>query len=296
MTIAFLFSLAWLAVPASAGDYPPWIEGTTWVVKTIYRDSRQGDEDPEHGGSSSAWSSPIYWTYRVKRVKPIQGGKSYLIQVVDKTASRANGASLIVDHFDAAQDGQEVMALTSIKLYEPVAGEITTQSHVFTSPGEDPAPVTGDESIIPFDFPVMPLIEGSSDGPETKRVKLYTISEGAETLTFARDIEQTEYVNKPLGSFVDGELKTYFDGKGFPVEGLKMVELHRNFDGTRIKQIWTSGYPWYLYSERPDRRSWLWEVQGLSGSQTPQLAPPSVENGSAAPPEAIPTPAPKHGG
>jgi hypothetical protein len=310
--------------PATA-QAPRWLEGTSWVVKTVYRqmpehkediEEKDDKENPEH--AATPWTPPVYWTFRVKRIKEIPGGYTYLIQVQDKDGSRASMASLIVnssfsgEKVDGKTPNLDSLNITGGKFYSVVAGELRPEQKIFTNPGDEPVPVIGDHTIIPCCFPVLPLLSGGPGSPETKKVKLFTISEELDGLTFARDIEQTEYLNKPLETFIDKDLVAHLESKKFPTTGLKMVELTRKFDGMVVRQVWADDLPWFLYSESPTRKSWLWEVSGEStkdldvpddedGSDEPVT--PSIAPGSGAPlppepgvrisPEAPPSPSPE---
>lgn len=303
--LSLLVSLLVLVSDPALAQAPRWLEGTSWVVKTVYRElpdhhedgeKKEGAEDKDH--ASTPWTAPIYWTFRVKRIKEIPGGYTYLIQVQDKEGSRASMASLFVS---SSLSGEKVVGKTPVleslnitggKFYSVVAGEMRPEQKIFTNPGDEPVPVIGDNTIIPCCFPVLPLLAGGPGSPETKKVKLFTVTEELDGLAFARDIEQTEFLNKPLETFVDKELGPYLESKKFPTTNLKMVELTRKFDGMVVRQVWGGDLPWFLYSESPTRKSWLWEVSGESekdldvpddedGSDEPVT--PSIAPGSGAP-------------
>lgn len=265
--------------PIVAGSgLPDWPEGMSWTVKSSYRKlpvGRAGKDVKPESITIPGWSEPTYWSYHVKKVKHGTGGSQYLVQVKNKDGGKAAMASLYLARY-AVPGGVEVLALTKGKFYTLIQGQLKPAAKDYVPPGSPPFPVVGDDSLIPYDFPVLPFLPRAPSGQKTGELtRTFGVTEDMDGLKFARDVTQIEHQNRSVEQFVNKELADYLKSKGWDAGELAMIELKRKFDGMTVKQVWSAELPWPLYSESATARSWLWEFERPTPGAAPSSAPPA---------------------
>jgi len=277
-----------MAAPA----LPAWDDNIVWTVKSIYRKQPKGKsekgaspEDPDLAG----WSDPLYWSFTVKIKKGPSGANYYLVQVRNRDGSKANMASLFFAKFRPQPDGPEVLSLFKGKYYSMVGDQPRQVAKTYAKPPSLPQPVFADDSLIPYDLPALPFLAPAPPGQaKTALTRTYSIVDQSDGLKFARDVIQLEHQRMTIEAFCGKEVVEYLKTKGWPTSGVTLVELRRQFDGCRVKQVWNVKVPWFLYSESPTCRSWLWEIETSAKPVTEPVHNPSA----AAPSASSPTPSP----
>jgi hypothetical protein len=264
--------------PIVAGsDLPAWVEGMVWTVKTAYRKlpiGRVGKDVKPEDVAIPGWSDPTYWSYTVKKVKRGTGGSQYLLQVRNKDGSKAAMASLYLARYPLAASGPEVLALNKGKFYTLLQGQLKPTSKDYVPMGAPSFPVLADDSLIPYDFPVLPFLPRPPTGQKSSDLtRTFAITEDLDGLKFARDVAQIEHQNTSVDSFVNKELADYLKSKAWDAPDLAMIEMKRKFDGMTVKQVWSPKLPWPVYSETATVRSWLWEYEPPKPGSTPAPTP-----------------------
>ena len=121
----------------------------------------------------------------------------------------------------------------------------------------NPAPVLSQDTLVPYDLPVFPLVRRSiqkSDGFDAykeaapKAFKKITKVGG---LSFKKTVEQKE--KAPDKQFADA-FTAYRGGESF------QVELYDTNTKGVLTQIWQEGAPWAVYSETYGRKARLVEA------------------------------------
>ena len=285
------------AAPLGTGSgLPEWREGTGWTVKTVYRKlpvKRAGKNVKPEELSVSGWSEPTYWSFLVKKVKGGGGITQYLLQVRNKDGGKAALASLYLARYPMGP-ATDVMALTRGKFYTMMSGLLKPTTRPYVTPGQQPHPVLAEDSVIPYDVPALPFQAKAPPGvKETELARTFSFTEDLDGQKVAREVTQVEIQNTTLDAFGGKELTEYIKSKGWATTDLSYVELRRNSELPKVKQVvkqvWSPKLPWYLYSETPSMRSWLWDLEAPKPEPSPTL--PSIPSPiPSATPSATPSP------
>jgi len=258
-------------VVSSGSGLPDWREGTGWTVKSVYRKLRSPGEAAE-----PEWSEPTYWSFQVKKVKAQGPARQFYLQVRSTDGSRAALASLYFARYPVG--GVDGLSLTRGRFYTLASGQLKPPPpRPFVAPGEPPHPVIADEGPIPYDFPALPFQARAPSGTkETELARTFAVIEKLENgKTAGRDVTQVEHQNATVESFAGNELSEYLKSKGWAAPDLSLVEMRRKSDNLAVKQIWSPRLPWFLYSESPTMRSWLWDLEAPKPVPAPSSGAPS---------------------
>lgn len=265
-------------VPGSG--LPEWTEGMNWTVKSVYRKlpiGRVGKDVKPEDLPLPGWTEPTFWTFHVKKVKRGSGVSQYLVQVRAKDGDKAAMASLFLARYPIG-GGAEVLSLSKGKFYTMIAGQLRPTSRPYVPAGNPSFPVLADDSLIPYDMPVLPFLPRAPVGQKGGDLtRTFAVTEDNDGLKFARDVTQIEHQGKSMESFVGKEVAEYVKAKGWDGQELTLVELKRKFDGQDVKQVWSNKLPWFLYSESSTMRSWLLET-GADEPGPAQSPAPSAQN------------------
>jgi len=241
------------ATGASWAFSPRWEAGLTWTVSTVYANAALGKRRPEDGPRKTEWSPATSWMYHVSKVERREGVTYYLVQVKDREHESSALASLVFGTFELS-DGSTHLALLRGKFLKQVRNERVLTEMNENEPGQAPRPVLTEMSIIPYDFPVMPLMKASA-GEARRRV--FEVTQQLDSMAFAKDVVQLDQIGLDPDRFSHGEIARRSGFADVPRNSMVFVELSRDFDGYRCRQVWSPALPWPLYSDNGTSRSVL---------------------------------------
>lgn len=221
------------AVPAEQGFVPSWKIGEKWVLEASYRDQRlQGD----------VWLPPVQWVFQVKSMKSVQRTNCYVVHVYPKAKNLKLQAILYLSTRD-------LRPMRLIEIFPTANGVKNREVPIDPFHAE---PLLGDDTLIPYDLPVFPLVRPSqqrADGfaayaaPEPK---VYDKINKVAGFSFKRQVSQTD--KKPDRQHADAFAAYRLGGETF------QVELTDARSGTVQTQLWQEGSPWAISNDSENRR------------------------------------------
>jgi hypothetical protein len=238
------------AQDSGTGFVPTWKIGDTWTVEASYRDMKNVGEP---------WLPPVRWVFRVRAEKNIHRTDCYVIHVYPEKRDLKVQAVLYLGKRD-------LRALRVIDIFPTASGVKSREKSVDAL---HPIPLIAEDSIVPYDLPVFPLVRRSVQQSDS-----FAAYKDPEPVSFARvksvggftfksSVQQTN--KKP-----DRQLADSFSSYRY---GSELFEIQL-FDATRggmMTQVWQTGAPWALSSDSPHKR-----VRLIS---TPPVANPTNQSG-----------------
>lgn len=257
---SLFFFVAQFSFASSSEDgfTPKWRVGQRWVVEATYRDLRAPGE---------VWMVPIKWVFKVRAIKDAFRQKSYVIQVYPQKGDMKVQAILWL----AVKD---LRPLKVVDIFT-VGGKVKTRVRDISDVNPfHPQPLLADDSIVPYDLPVFPLIRQpqtqGADGFNAYRTeapeKKYSTIRKLGGLSFKRTFKQKN--KKPDEQHADAFGAYTRGGETFQVE----IANEKSSNG--ITQLWQEGAPWAISSESKDRKTRL-----IPHSAPVQLNKDNNENG-----------------
>ncbi|MBI4865529.1 MAG: hypothetical protein HY816_01125 [Candidatus Wallbacteria bacterium] len=250
---ALLVLTAWTLFATGAHAFmPAWEQGMTWTVSTVYRRAQLGRPEPGEPAPKAEWSPPTNWVFLVSKVENRKDGRYYLVQVKDREHKSSALASLVFASYKLS-DGDESLALLRGKFLRIVRDKRVVTDAELNEIGQAPRPVLHEQSLIPYDFPSLPLV-----GPKAKeRSRTFEVTIDAGGMQFAKDIVQKEETGLDPERIAGDEIRKRSGFPSTPRERMVFVTLSREMDGALCRQIWVPGLPWPLFVESGDSRSVL---------------------------------------
>ncbi|GAB4270787.1 MAG: hypothetical protein Kow0029_07880 [Candidatus Rifleibacteriota bacterium] len=232
---AFCLSAAG-SVWAQEGFVPKWNVGDRWTLEASYRDMRSPGE---------VWMPPLQWIFKVRAKKVIQDQECYVVHVYPKNRSLKVQAVLWL----AVDDLRPVRV---IDIFPTSEGVKSSERDI--DPG-NPQPLLAEDTLVPYDLPVFPLVKVPSSVQNADGFSAYR-SEGIEKkfakvskiggLSFKRIIGQKN--KTPDKQYADTFAAYRTGGESFQVE---LAEPRSN---TSLIQLWQEGAPWAITSESVARK------------------------------------------
>lgn len=217
---------------------PQWKIGQSWVVDTSYRDVR---------GSSAIWQPVTRWVFKVRNIKDLDGVECYVLHVHSASRSNENQAVLWLSV-------ENLTPLKVIDVYKNASGV----SYSERESGEVAAPLFAEDSIVPYDLPVFPLIrkeqDRSSGGDGVFNKRIFSKKRKTKRFSFKREVTQTDKL--PERSMTDSFL-SYNKGCRLSSSQLYQVSVKEARTGLSMEQVWQEGMPWAVVSNTANRRSRL---------------------------------------
>lgn len=221
---------------ANEGFVPKWNVGDRWVLEASYRDMRSPGE---------VWMPPLQWVFKVRSIKQIADQDCYVLHVYPKNSTLKVQAVLWLAVAD-------LRPLRVIDIYPTNEGVKSSERDIDPS---DPQPLLAEDTLVPYDLPVFPLVKASAsvqnaDGfaayrsePKEKKFAKVTKVGG---LSFKRTIGQKN--KAPEKQYADTFAAYRSAGASFQVE---LAEPRSN---TSLIQLWQEGSPWAISSESVARK------------------------------------------
>lgn len=238
------FSSAWAIGPAKKFT-PQWDIGSSWAVRTEYRQKHVADAT-----RSTGWSEPVVFVYRVARKTQENGNTIYGIIATPQAANTGFETEI-----ELCLTADQKLSVRSVISKRPKLGTISSDRIDYSLPG----PVFTDNSAAPYDSPCFPLVKPANlDGSNYITTKK-SVSR-IEDVGGLRFVRLQSQLLKPAGPG-----STYVDSNGKPISfdvavdpsSVYPVEMRDETNGQRVVQYWGQGQPWFLYSENGSTRSWL---------------------------------------
>jgi hypothetical protein len=197
---------------------PPWTVGQSWLVKVSYANYR----------AEGQWSSPILWRYTV-----VDEGGGASGNCIEIKVSPLDDPSSEVALIKLAKDDGRPLSVTTVK---QVRGKRVT----LTRPYTDLQPLVTQISMVPFDLPVFPILDGQSDR--------YPV----ETPIAGDLIRKREIILHTSVSPLPKE-------SGMAPDMTEFLKVSADYDnGEHIfTQYWEEGKPWPSFGENGSMRYWL---------------------------------------
>ncbi len=240
------------ATQAEEGFVPSWNIGDKWTLEATYRDQRSPGE---------VWMPPIKWVFHVKSRKSVHRTDCYVLHIYPAKRSLKMQAVLYLSVRD-------LRPMRLIEIYPSLFGAKSREKPI------DPfhaSPLIGDDTLIPYDLPVFPLVRPSvqrADGfgayaaPEPK---MFDKIKKVAGFSFKRQVSQTD--KKPDRQHADAFTAYRLGGETF------QVELTDTRSGAVQTQLWQEGSPWAVSCESRDRRV------RLIPPTIPETLPPAPQSG-----------------
>lgn len=196
-----------------------WKVGDIWLIKAVYHSDL--DEDK--------WSPPLLWEYKVAGLTLHENENCYLVEVRQYNRGKEPCARLLY-----RQSGRSLASVEIIKTRR----NIKTSQVINYNKG---VPVQTEQSLIPFDTPVFPLVPGLSvDYRVRKKV--------TESLYASKRIKQT--VSRA------GRMDDNLIGLEIDADLIEVKCISEN-GSTFFTQYWDTNRPWPLYGENSNMKYWL---------------------------------------
>ena len=238
------------------GFMPRWRTGEEWVLEASHKDLNADTE---------TWLAPIYWTFKVRSVKELNGVRCYVLHVFSKNSGVKDQAILYLSTDD-------LRPVRVIDIYSTING----MKH--NSRDYDPSyaqPIIAEDTIVPYDLPAFPLenISESSRAQGAIMDGLGKIKDAFSRkfakvrevggLRFKRNITQspklpkTEKKNAAQGARVPGE--------EISNSSVYSIQLSEERSDNNLSQTWRPGYPWAVATTRRDRKVRLVKYSSNNG-------------------------------
>lgn len=215
------------------GFVPAWKIGEKWTLEASYRDQRAAGE---------VWMTPIKWTFHVKAIKTVHRTDCYVVHVFPKARDLKMQAVL----FLATRD---LRPMRVIEIFPTVHGVKSREKPVDPFHAE---PLIGDDTLIPYDLPVFPLVRASQQRADgfgayaAPAPKVYDKIRKVAGFSFKRQMSQAD--KRPDRQHADAFSAYSLGGETF------QVELTDSRSGSVQTQLWQEGSPWAVSTESSDRR------------------------------------------
>ena len=235
LALCLFFSQASFASANENGFVPKWTVGQRWVVEATYRDQRL---------PGNVWMRPIRWVFKVRAIKDAFRQKSYVIQIYPQKGNLRVQAILWL----AVKD---LRPLKVIDIFS-VGGKIKSRERDINP--FYPQPLLANDSIVPYDLPVFPLINKSdtqgADGfdayKNTTQEKKYSDVRKIGGLSFKTTYKQQD--KKPDEQHSDAFQAYARGGNSY------QIEISNQKSSDSITQLWQEGSPWAISSESRNKK------------------------------------------
>lgn len=250
---ALLLAICSGTLLADEGFVPKWKIGDRWILEASYRDMRSPGE---------VWMPPLQWVFRVRNIKTWAGQECYVLHVFPKTPEMKVQAILWLAVAD-------LRPLRVIDIYPTGEGVKSMERDIDPN---NPQPLLAEDTLIPYDLPVFPLVRANrslqnADGfnayrsePVAKKFASVTKVGG---LSFKRTTTQKNKM--PEKQYAD----TFASYRGGSINESFQVELAEPRSNTSLIQLWQEGSPWAISSESVARKIRL----------VPPQPPTEIQNG-----------------
>ncbi|MEW6709401.1 MAG: hypothetical protein AB1403_06195 [Candidatus Riflebacteria bacterium] len=221
---------------AAEGFVPKWNVGDHWLLEASYRDMRSPGE---------VWMPPIQWVFKVRAIKAIADKNCYVIHVFPRNVSLKVQAVLWLSV-------EDLRPLRVIDIYPTNEGVKSSERDLDPS---NPQPLLAEDTLVPYDLPVFPLVRSESSVQNADGFNAYRSEPVAQsfsrvtkvgTLSFKRTVAQKN--KAPEKQFADTFDAYRSNSQNFQVE---LAEPRSN---TSLMQLWQEGSPWALRSESVARK------------------------------------------
>lgn len=221
---------------ADGGFVPKWNVGDMWILEASYRDMRSPGE---------VWMPPLQWVFRVRNIKTWADQECYVVHVFPRQPVLKVQAVLWL----AVED---LRPLRVIDIYPTNEGVKSSERDLDPS---NPQPLLAEDTLVPYDLPVFPLVRASrdvqgADGFSAYRSaavdKKFAKVTKVGSLSFKRTTTQKS--KAPEKQYADTFAAYQRGGESFQVE---LAEPRSN---TSLIQLWQEGSPWAISSESVARK------------------------------------------
>ncbi len=247
-------SVSWGQSDDRPGFTPHWKVGDRWVLEATYRDLKVPGE---------VWLPPIKWNFVVKSMKNVHRQDCYVLHIYPKNRRMKNQAILYLSTLD-------LHPMRVIEIFPTPSGVKSEERDIDPF---HPQPLFSEDSLIPYDLPLFPLIRTDVQGadgfgayrePEKKKFDSVSSVSGFK-FKFRKSVSQGN--KKPERKYADvfGSYKQ--KGETF------QVELTDESTKNSTTQLWQAGLPWAVSSDSTQRKVKL----VLPSNPTPLPAPKEGE-------------------
>ncbi len=216
-----------------SGFVPQLKVGDKWVLEARYRDMKNPGEP---------WLPPIRWVFRVRALKNIHRQDCYVIHVYPQKSSIKVQAVLFLSTID-------LRPMRVIDIFPTPNGVKSKERDVDPF---HPQPLLAQDSLVPYDLPVFPLIRKNIQGQDSfesyqaPAPKSFSKITNLSGFRFKRSIQQSE---KQADKQHADSFAAYQNGGE-----LFQIEMFDTNTKGNLTQIWQEGSPWALSSESYSRK------------------------------------------
>lgn len=200
---------------------PTWQAGHSWTVKAVYRQY----------GPDREWSTPVFWKYQIGESVTLDGEPCMAVAVNSVHPGPELAARLLFRASD--------FSLVQAELAKTRRGKTVSQTLSYTGG----APVKTEQTLIPFDMPVFPLVPPSEAGFAVQKPV-------GQDMILTENLRQTTRIAiNPEGAI---------DTQGKPLQGAyTRVECLTPDNASLFLQYWQEGLPWPVYGRNADMQYWF---------------------------------------
>ncbi len=220
---------------AGSGFVPKWNVGDAWALEASYKDLKNPGD---------VWLPPIKWFFKVRAIKEAFRQECYVLHIYPQSKRLKVQAVLWL----AVND------LRPLKVIDIFPSGNSVKSVERSVDPYNPNPLISEDSIVPYDLPVFPLIKNdvqNADGFDAYRSEASTKKYAKVTkiggLSFKKTYGQKN--KAPDKQHADAFAAYKRGGQTFQVEIAKDKR-----GGKGIVQLWQQGSPWAISSESNDRK------------------------------------------
>ncbi len=210
---------------------PAWQKGDRWLVKAVYPSPLKKNE----------WSAPVYWEYNVA-----DDEKNYYTVEVRKYSGGLNLSARLTyaKDFDNSKNVQR-LSLIKAEITKPRRGKEIVSILTY----QKGIPVQTEQTLIPFDTPVFPLLSPFSEDFMTKK----HVSQGLKVMDILRQEVRQVSGTEDIPDWP-------------PEKNLTQVKLipasDQGYDTTETPifvQYWHENLPWPVFGRNRNMKYWLVE-------------------------------------
>lgn len=218
---------------AQGGFLPKWKVGDRWLLEASYKDLKTEGEP---------WMAPIKWVFQVRGMKNIHRQDCYVVHAYTQNRSLKMQAILYLSSID-------LRPMRVIDIFPTINGMKSKEKDVDPFHQE---PLISEESLVPYDLPVFPLVRRSiqqGDSLESYAApapKTYTKISQVGGLKFKKSVQQTG--KSPDKQRADSLAAYRTGGEMF------QVEIFDPRSNDNLVQVWQEGSPWAISTESSARK------------------------------------------